>query len=66
MTTEVAQYMTATAAALRLQIRTDEMGRLLRSGKLAGAFKVDGTWKVPIVAIEARIDRLARRKRVAA
>jgi hypothetical protein len=63
MTSEVPQYVTAPEAALRLRIRTDEMGRLLRSGKLPGSFKRDGMWRVPVAAIEARIDRLARRKR---
>jgi hypothetical protein len=65
-TPEVVEYVSGTEAALRLHVRTDEMGRLLRSGKLAGAFKADGVWKVPLAAIEARIDRLARRKRVPA
>ena len=59
-----AEYVTATEAAQRLRIRTDEMGRLLRSGKLPGAFKADGVWKVPFVAIEARIEQIARRKSV--
>jgi hypothetical protein len=61
MTTPEVEYVSAPEAALRLRIRTDEMGRILRSGKLPGAFKADGVWKVPLVAIEARIDRLARR-----
>ena len=66
MTTEVPEYVTAPEAALRLRIRTDEMGRLLRSGKLPGAFKADGIWKVPVIAIEERIERLATRRGVAA
>jgi len=62
MTAEVPQYVSAREAATRLKIRTDEMGRVLRDGKLPGSFKADGVWRVPVAAIEARIEHLARRK----
>ena len=65
----IEQYVTGPEAARRLQIRTDEMCRILRSGKLPGAFKCDGMWKVPVAAVEARIEaraeRLARRSSLA-
>jgi len=40
MTIPEVEYVFAAQAALRLRIRTDEMGCILRSGKLPGSFKV--------------------------
>jgi hypothetical protein len=45
--------------AVRLNVRHDEAYKLLQRGKLEGAEKINGRWRVPESAIEKRLAYVA-------
>jgi predicted site-specific integrase-resolvase len=49
------EYVGVPAAARRLGVEIKRIYELLYSGKLAGAEKQNGRWRIPEAAIEARL-----------
>lgn len=54
------EYVGVQAAARKLGVEIKRVYELLYSGRLAGAEKQNGRWRVPEAAIEARLRTRAR------
>jgi len=58
--------MTVREVAVRLGWSFAHCYNLVRSGRLPGAFKADGEWKVPEAALNVYLERRNRRAGIAA
>ena len=55
--------LTVLQLADAFDIRLDFAYRLLEQGRLPGAVKMYGRWRVPLATVEARVARIAARHR---